>query len=164
MSAASVPHSLRLVVDAISDAAALVSPKGRLLYWNPAYLQLLGKKPRHLRGGALERPCEAALDLEICSAETCPVIQALSSRMPVRLHAINSSRRDLTVNISAVPLHAEGEDDTPWAVLELIRDVTAESRMQASYRGLLERERRQRDVLKLQLSQLRGELAKARQG
>ena len=47
--------------------------------------------------------------------------------------------------VTAVPLYDEG--DEPFAVLEMYRDVTAESRMQANYRGLLERERRRNELL-----------------
>jgi diguanylate cyclase (GGDEF)-like protein len=99
------------------------------------------------------------LGLEPCAREGCLAQRAMSLGRPIRMDEVSSSRSDLRVNWVAIPI--VDEEHISEACIEVYRDVTAESRMQENYKGLLDRERRRNEILQREVQKRTGELNRA---
>jgi signal transduction histidine kinase len=163
-----LPLAVQAVVDAAVDPTVVVDPELGVVRFNRPYLQLTGLRERDLRKRELKAMCHTHFGLELCAAEGgCLASRALKARKPLRMDQVQGLGGALRLVITAVPL--SGDDGSPYAVMEVYRDVTAETRMQENYKDLLGRERRQNEILQeevnkrtLQLQQSLDELKSAR--
>jgi two-component system NtrC family sensor kinase len=140
-----LPAVVTALVDAAVDAVAVVDPELRLLHFNRTYARLAGIRERDLRARPFAAMCHQHFGLESCKDQQCAALRALKSHKPVRIDEVSGKGGELRLIVSAIPL--EDERGVPYAVMEVYRDVTAESRMQVSYRALLERERQRNELL-----------------
>ncbi len=154
-----VPQSaIKVVLDQLMDAAVVVDEQLRPIAWNTRYLSQVG-----LRAGQFQRlhntgelRCHGLLNLDICGAR-CLATRVRESRrmvredevggLAVRAPAIDDGpgSERFTFIVTAAPV--VDDDGNTVGVLEVYRDVTAEARIQARYKLLLEQERRRVESL-----------------
>jgi len=143
-----VPDHTRELVNALVDAAIVVDAELNLLHANAQFLRLVNLRPRDLRRNAYQRVCDGLLQLQACEGG-CPGRRAIESGHPLRLHEIKAEAVERTLIVSAIPqFDANG---VAWGAIEIYRDVTAEARMQANYKHLLDKEKRYNEVLREQV-------------
>jgi signal transduction histidine kinase len=154
---AAVPEEIKDLLAGLVDAAIVVNPQLGVLYHNPPYQNYAGLRGRAiLRGLETGQRCCDFFRLEIC-AEDCVVKRALATGRPVRMDEIRARRADgqeLTLIVTATPL--EG-----GIVIESFRDVTADARIQAKYKVLLDKERHQKEILEQMVQERTEELRRA---
>jgi signal transduction histidine kinase len=152
----SLPEAVRRIVDNSVDAAVVLDEDRRLVYHNTAYLVLSGRRPRELAKAVAEgRRCFDMFKMEICD-QNCLAAKARSGR-PVRVDEIQALRGDneqVTLIVTATPLGG-------GLLLESYRDVTAEVRVQRSYKRLLDEERRAKELLEQRVLERTEELRQA---
>lgn len=133
----------------------VVGPDQQPLHWNRAFPLLLGMRERDLRRKPPVGFCHEILALETCrQPESCLARRAIANRKSVRMDEVRGADREFIV--TAVPLL--DESGAPFAVIETFRDVSAESRMQARYKELLEAERKRSAELQTELDEARSQL------
>jgi two-component system, NtrC family, sensor kinase len=154
---ADVLHQVKELLEGSVDASVILDAERRILYYNPAYQELTGKRGRQLekmvKAGAR---CYDVFKLEICE-NSCLGCRAREVTRPLRVDEIKATRGDgeeLTFIVTAVPL-AEG------CVIETYRDVTADVRIQRRLQELLKRERQQKEILEDKVVERTGELEAA---
>ena len=135
---------VKAVVSGAVDATAVVDLDLRLVYFNRMYAELAGMRERELRATSPRGMCHERLGLETCAKGDCIAKRAILRRKAIRVDEVRG-KHDARLIVTAIPLCLES--DEVYAVLETYRDVTAESRMQASYRDLLELGRRRAELL-----------------
>src|SRR5512132_3128609 len=132
-----VPEQIRKLLDGSLDAAVVLDADLRPLYWNSAYTQYSGLRPRQLEQAAEEgRCCHHVFPIEVCET-LCLGKRALLTGRPVRMDEIRARRGDgeeIVLIVTATPIENH-------MVIETYRDVTADARIQRKYKVLLERER-----------------------
>lgn len=138
---------IRAIGPVFIDGWLVVGRDGTVLDHNAHYRALF---PRHQARKLNGSRCCQFLELSACAAEGCLTKRCLAEG-PVRLDELPATLveadkepggEEKRVIVSAVPLAEEGE--APEAVLFLIRDVTAEAKMQRRYKaseGQAEREK-----------------------
>jgi diguanylate cyclase (GGDEF)-like protein/PAS domain S-box-containing protein len=153
-----LPPLVRSLLDATTDAAAVVDRDLQILHVNAAYLRLAGLRPRDVAGRDLREMCHRHFELESC-AEGCVSRRAMESRRTCRVDEVRSTRLPLRVIAVSMPLFDEA--GAAWGAIESYRDVTAESRMQENYRRLLEQERAKTEVAEAEVVRKNAELEQA---
>lgn len=138
------PPLVIAIAEASIDAVAVTDTEQRLIHFNRPFARLVGLRERELREGHAG-VCHSLLALESCKDGGCLARRVVASKKPQRLHEVKAGRNDLVVIQSAVPLVSETGEVT--AVMETFKDVTAEARMQARYRELLDAERKRSEAL-----------------
>jgi PAS domain S-box-containing protein len=138
-----VPETIRRLIDGSLDAAVLLDPNLRPLYWNTAYQKYSGLRPRQLEQTTDEgRYCFQLFPIEVCET-MCLAKRVFATNRSVRVDEIRARRGDgeeIVLIVTATPINDA-------MVLETYRDVTADARIQRKYKLLLERERGAKDVL-----------------
>ncbi|MCC6812067.1 MAG: diguanylate cyclase [Deltaproteobacteria bacterium] len=150
---------VNVFIDTSFDAAALVGPDLEVLHYNRAYLQLAELSPRAMKKDPHARMCHEHFGLTVCEKDGCLSQRAMETGKSIRIDEVGSSKRDLTVNLLAIPLVDERLH--AYACIEIYRDVTAESRMQNNYKGLLDRERRRAELLQQEVQRRTADLHRA---
>jgi diguanylate cyclase (GGDEF)-like protein len=146
-------------VDTCFDAAAVVGPDLQLLHANRTYCRMADLSPRAIQKQTYTEMCHTHFGFESCAKDGCLARRAMETSKSVRMDEVGSTNRDLRVNWLAIPLlDAAGE---PYACIEIYRDVTAESRMQTNYKGLLDRERRRAELLQQEVQRRTADLHRA---
>jgi two-component system NtrC family sensor kinase len=140
-----LPSAVTALVDAGVDAISVVDPSLRLLHFNRTYARLTGLRPRELREAERIAMCHEHFGLASCADGQCASLRALKLGKPLRIDEVAAKNGAARWIVTAIPL--EDASGAHYAVVEIYRDVTAESRMQASYHELLDRERRRNEVL-----------------
>lgn len=137
---------INMWVDASPDAACIVDRDLRLLHVNANYVRLSGLKHRELRKDHMQGLCHSHFHLESCEDEGgCVARRVFATGRPCRVDEVYSRTQSLRLIVLAVPLFDENGE--VYAVIEQLRDVTAESRMQSNYKQLLDLQRRQNELL-----------------
>ncbi len=114
------------------DSYFVVDRNRRITAFNEAFVQLIGFRPAQRRKIAGTQ-CFELLKLEICR-ERCIALQCLERNGPVRMEEIHGKTpdgRDLVLELSAVPMRADGGDIV--GVFVTHRDVTDERRLKTRY-------------------------------
>jgi signal transduction histidine kinase len=154
---AEVPEQVKRLLGGLVDAAIVINADLGVLYHNPPYQSYTGLRGRAiLRGLETGQRCCDFFKLEICDRD-CVGRRALASGRPVRLDEIRARRADgqeLTLIVTATPLEH-------GIVIETYRDVTADARIQAKYKVLLEKERHQKEILEQTVLHRTDELRRA---
>lgn len=150
-----LPEQTRALVNALVDAACVVDRDLELLHANPQFLRLVGLRPRDLRRNTHARVCCTLLELDACK-DGCPSTRSISSGIHLRLDEIEARAIERTVIVTSIPL--KDPIGTPYAAIEIYRDVTAEARMQLNYRSLLDREKRYNEILREEVQNRTAEL------
>jgi PAS domain S-box-containing protein len=144
-----VPEQIRKLLDGSLDAAVVLDGNRRPLYWNTAYQQYSGLRPRQLEQAAEDgRCCFHVFPIEVCET-LCLGRRALETGRPVRMDEIRARRGDgeeITLIVTATPIQNQ-------MVVETYRDVTADARIQRKYKVLLEREREAKDQLEAKVQE-----------
>lgn len=140
----------RSLLDGMFDAAALVDEKGGAAAMNDAFVAITGENRRKLK----RRVDEGASAFDLIGApQTVRAAfgEARETKRPVRLVEIELKTADpITAWIALVPL----ED----VVLLVVRDVTAEARMQRHFRQLLDESRARAEDLEKKVQERTAEL------
>jgi PAS domain S-box-containing protein len=148
---------VRRLLDAAVDAAVVLDDDRRPLYWNAAYQQYTGLRPRQLELAAeTGRCCHHLFPIEVCET-MCLGRRALETGRPVRMDEIHARRSDgeeLTLIVTATPILDQ-------MVMETYRDVTGDARMQRKYKLLLARERQDKELLEHKVQERTVELERA---
>lgn len=141
----SLRDQLFALVDASVDAAGVVDSNLTLLHCNKSYVSLMGVRERELRTRKFSGVCHEFLRMSSCSDGGCLALRAIRTGRHIRFDQVESVDQRFIFNVTAIPI----QDDVSGGVLvlETYRDVTAENRMQGNYKMLLERERRQNELL-----------------
>jgi two-component system NtrC family sensor kinase len=138
-----VPDLVRKMVDAGADAAVVLDPDRRILYYNRLYETQSGLKSRALAQKAADgAKCFEVFPLDICQTD-CVGCKARDAGRALRAELIKARRGDgeeLALTVTAAELPG-------GLILESYRDVTADVRIQRNYTALLENERRQKGEL-----------------
>ena len=153
------------LLDGLGDAAVIVDLDLRPLAYNAAYVRATGLGPRRFLR-LLEDPgttCKDLLAFEVC-ANNCLAGQCAERGRGLRMDEIAGTPARLgaaggeesTWIVSGIPIF--DDHGKVGAVLESYRDVTAEVRIQARYRVLLERERERSKLLEEQVRERTAEL------
>jgi diguanylate cyclase (GGDEF)-like protein len=147
----------RLFVNGMSDAAVLLDDKRKIIHFNAVYVTLTGGRRRllektiadgrePLRADALEGGLQA-------HRESC-----MSTRQPVRLAELALSTdagQSITVLLTMIPVI---ENDVAVGLIEYMRDVTDDARVQQRYRELLALEQARAAELERQVEERTREL------
>jgi two-component system NtrC family sensor kinase len=153
-----LPAAIVGIADAAVDAAIVVDRELGVLHVNRAFSKLAGIRPRELRQKQLKGACHSVFGLASCKEpEGCLGLRAQKQNRPLRLDEMSTGDGRLVLIVTAVPL--TGEDGKVYGVLETYRDVTAESRLQAHYKQLLDNERRQKEILQEEVKKRTRELS-----
>ena len=126
----------RSFVNGMSDAAVLLDADQRIVHFNPVYVTLTGQRLRVLertiadgREPLLAPALEGGLGAQ---RESC-----LRTKQPLRLAELSletEAGQALTVLLTMIPIV---HDDVAIGVVEYMRDVTDDARVQLRYRELL---------------------------
>ena len=155
--AGALPAAVVSLVDSSVDAVAVVDAEQRLIHFNRAYARLVEIRERELRSQRPAGLCHQALGLTTCrEPESCLSKRAIAHGRAVRMDEVRGSKEDRVYILTAVPLFDDG--GKPQGAIETYRDVSAESRMQARYKELLEAERKRSAALQEELDEARGQL------
>ncbi|MCG8418507.1 MAG: ATP-binding protein [Proteobacteria bacterium] len=153
-----IPDPIKRLVDGNLDAAVVVDSEWRILYYNHAYHILSGLRGRQL-GQKIEagvRPC-AIFRFESCG-DNCPGCDGSGMRSGQCEVEVQATRRsdgqEMTFILATMPL------DSGIAVITY-RDVTAEVGIQERLERLLDRERRQKELLEEKARESTEELRQA---
>ncbi len=150
---------VRAVIDMLPDAAAVVDRSLKVVHANRQYLRLAGLSPRELGKGTLSEACHTQLGLEPCR-EGCLARRAMELERSIRLDEVASEKfKELRLIWVAVPL--PNGSGGPEGCIEILRDVSAESRMQENYRVLLGKEKRRNEILQIEVKKRTGDLQRA---
>jgi PAS domain S-box-containing protein len=148
---------LRMVESAL-DAAAVVDENLEVLAFNRPLADMVGLRVREMQRERPRAICHERLGLETCKRE-CLAHRAFRTGKAVREHQISGNNGRVVV-VAEVPLQvASGERRV---VLETFRDVTAETRMQQRFKGLLQLERDQNERLQEEVAKRTAELTHTR--
>jgi PAS domain S-box-containing protein len=129
--------NLRRVIDGIPEPVILTDRERRLLYFNEAYLALLGLRRRRVEA-EIEKGAGADQFLQILESagEASISRRSLETDRVIRFDEVRArcvpTQEELTIIVTAVPLEIEGKP----IVLELYHDVSAEARVQSMYRTM----------------------------
>lgn len=158
-----VLEHVKALLEGSVDAAVILDPDRRLLYYNRAYEALSGLRGRQLAQRVKEGArCYEIFPLEICESD-CVGCKARDYGRPLRVDEIRALRGEqgssdeterLTFIVAAVPLEN-------GCMIETYRDVTADVRIQRRLKVLLERERRAKEILEEQVRERTSELKQA---
>jgi signal transduction histidine kinase len=158
-----VLEHVKALLEGSVDAAVILDPDRRLLYYNRAYEALSGLRGRQLAQRVKEGArCYEIFPLEICETN-CVGCKAREVGRPLRFDEIRALRSEagssdenerLTFIVAAVPLEN-------GSTIETYRDVTADVRIQRRLKVLLERERRAKEILEEQVRERTSELKQA---
>ena len=89
-----VPETVRRLLDGSVDAAVVLDGERRLLYWNSAYQQYTGLRPRQLlRAAEAGTCCFETFPIEVCQT-LCLGHRALTTARTVRMDEIRARRGD----------------------------------------------------------------------
>src|SRR5262245_62296185 len=89
-----VPEQIRKLLDGSLDAAVVLDADRHPLYWNAAYQQYSGLRPRQLEQAAEQaRCCFQVFPIEVCET-MCLGRRALQTGRPVRMDEIRARRGD----------------------------------------------------------------------
>jgi diguanylate cyclase (GGDEF)-like protein len=153
----------RSVIDALPDAAVLLDVGLTIVSYNARYQELTGVRRRALdaRVAAGEVAFEELVGLvELGDRDTAR--GCLTRRRPIHLADVavhSAGGADLTACVSFIPvLDAGGE---AIAVMEVVRDVSDEARVQSRYRELLEMARLRAENLEREVDRRTQELSAA---
>jgi diguanylate cyclase (GGDEF)-like protein len=146
-------------VDTCFDAAAVVGTELELIHANRAYFRLADLSPRVIQKQVCKEMCHTHFGFESCAKDGCLARRAMETYKAVRIDEVGSTTQDLRINWLAIPLMNDKGD--PYACIEIYRDVTAESRMQSNYKGLLDRERRRAELLQQEVQRRTADLHRA---
>jgi PAS domain S-box-containing protein len=142
-----VLEQIKQLLEGSVDAAVVLDPDRRVLYYNRAYEASTGLRGRQLaQKVAAGARCFEVFPLEICQTE-CLGCKARDAGRALRVDEIKAMRGDgeeLTFIVAAVPV-ALG--DGSQVIIETYRDVTADVRIQRRLKVLLERERQAKQSL-----------------
>ncbi len=149
------------LVAGLPDAAVLCDPSGRILVSNGAFVIVAGVKRRELDRAiaAGTAKVEDYLVPHVEGETLRGINQCLRERRVVRRDEVElkaKSGETLTVIEAFIPFFEHGGE--PLAIMHTIRDVSAESRMQARYKDLVAMERARADDLERIVEQRTREL------
>src|SRR5690349_4128220 len=99
-----LPELIRMMVDAAVDAAAIVDPELRLLYYNLAYVRLAGLSVREFRRRRWLGMCHTHFRLESCVGEGCVARRATRSKRALRVDEVESQLDGKRLIVTAVPI------------------------------------------------------------
>lgn len=152
-----VPYTLRQVLDGLSDAAVVLSSERRILYYNVPYQMYSGKRNRAMAQD-IQSGCRCCdfFTLEICK-ENCVLQEVRRTGRPIRMDEITAQRADG----EKLKLIVTCTEIAPEVYVEIYRDVTADARVQAKYRVLLDKERRAKADLEKIVNERTAELSRA---
>ncbi len=157
MSEPQVPELVRRIVDGLPEAAVVLDGRRRVVYWNALYATASGLGNREiLRRSRRGVRCHELFQLEICG-NRCLVCEAARLGRALRMDEIKAKRADgqeLTLIVTATPLNHE-------LFVEIYRDVTADARIQARYKQLLDLERRAKERLEEEVAERTRQLREA---
>lgn len=140
-------EQIKQLLEGSVDAAVVLDPDRRILYYNRAYEASTGLRGRQLaQRVAAGARCFEVFPLEICQTD-CLGCKARDVGRALRVDEIKAVRGDgeeLTFIVAAVPVTLG--DDT-MVIIETYRDVTADVRIQRRLKVLLERERQAKQNL-----------------
>jgi len=140
-------EQIKQLLEGSVDAAVVLDPDRRILYYNRAYEASTGLRGRQLAQVVADGArCYEVFPLEICKTE-CLGCKAKDVGRALRVDEIKAVRGDgeeMTFIVAAVPV--ELDDDTQ-VIIETYRDVTADVRIQRRLKVLLERERQAKQNL-----------------
>jgi diguanylate cyclase (GGDEF)-like protein len=126
----------RSFVNAMSDAAVLLDADLRIVHFNTVYVTMTGSRPRLLERAIAEgRDPVRAPSLE--GGLQAHREQCLRTKHPVRLAELaleTEAGQELKVLLTMIPII---EKDVVVGVVEYLRDVTDDARLQGRYRELL---------------------------
>jgi diguanylate cyclase (GGDEF)-like protein len=143
-------------VDTSFDAAVVVGRDLEVLHANRLYLRMADITPRALKKTVHKAMCHEHFGLESCSKDGCLAQRAMEMGRSIRVDEVAATKMELRVNWLAIPLLDDKEN--AYACIEVYRDVTAESRMQTNYKGLLDRERRRAELLQQEVKRRTADL------
>jgi diguanylate cyclase (GGDEF)-like protein len=155
-------HTARKILEGMADPAVLLDRDLRPLAYNQRFLELTGLRRRQIdeRLSAVASPMELVADagaLERQHAAAC-----VSSGKPIRLAEIEvraASGDRVTVHMTFIPVLAL--DGRAVGLIEILRDVSADARVQARYRELLAAQRLRAEHLEREVEKRTGELTAA---
>ena len=140
------------------DAWVVVDGERRVLAFNPHYRALFPRaQARKLKGSM----CCQFLRLGVCEGQTCLARRCIEDGSPARYDEISAvlegDPQPKRVIASAVPLSDEGGE----AALILLRDVSDQADVQRKYKGMLERETHEKELLREEITRKTKELMDA---
>lgn len=132
------------VKDVIIDAWCITDPNGAIIDYNRIFFSMFPRNiARRLKG--LTLPDVVLLPIDI-------VREAIEQNQQVRFDevvgSIIESQEEFRFILSAIPLR---DDEQLQGVLIILRNVTDEALVQIKYQEMLEREARERELLKTEL-------------
>jgi diguanylate cyclase (GGDEF)-like protein len=144
----------RGIVNGMSDAAVLLDAEGRILHFNAVYVTMTGQRRRVLEKTIAEGRETLRATVDLGSHRQ----QCLSTCQAVRLAELTletEGGQSLTVLLTMIPvLHG----DKAVGIIEYMRDVTDDARVQSRYRELLALEQARAAELERQVEERTREL------
>jgi diguanylate cyclase (GGDEF)-like protein/PAS domain S-box-containing protein len=150
----------RSVVVALPEAAALLDRELAMVAYNTRYQELTGLRRRSLE--AMLAGGSGPLDLVSVARGEELARACMAGRRPIHLAEVAVacvSGSDLTAYVSFVPV--TGSDGEVVGVIEILRDVSDEARVQARYRELLDMARLRAENLEREVEKRTQELSAA---
>jgi diguanylate cyclase (GGDEF)-like protein len=153
----------RAIVDGLADPAVLLDSNLSALGYNARFLDLVGLRRRAFEA----RLAEVASPLELVATNATALERehaqiCLRTRKPITLAEVaakNGAGDAITMQITLIPvLNQAGE---PVAMIESLRDVSAEARVQSRYHELLAVERLRAEHLEREVEKRTRELTSA---
>lgn len=137
-------ESFLAIKDVIIDAWCITDPSGAILDYNRVFFSMFPRNvARKLKG--LTLPDVILLPIDI-------VREAIDQNQQVRFDevagSVIESQEEFRFILSAIPLR---DDEQLQGVLVILRNVTDEALVQIKYQEMLEREARERELLKTEL-------------
>jgi diguanylate cyclase (GGDEF)-like protein len=152
----------RTIVGGMADPAVLLDRELRALAYNTRFLDLTGLRRRAFEARLHEVATPLALVADAAALERDHAALAIRSKKPITLAEIgvkNASGDAVTMQITLIPVVGEGGDVV--ALIETLRDVSAEARVQGRYRELLSIERLRAEHLEREVEKRTRELTAA---
>jgi diguanylate cyclase (GGDEF)-like protein len=147
----------RSFVNGMSDPAVVLDGDQRIVYYNPVYVAMTGMKVRTLDKTIAEgREPFRVVDMPAGLAEHRA--QALSTALAVRLAEVtveSDAGVQRTVLVTMIPVI---DDGLSIGLIEYMRDVTDEARVQARYQEMLQLEQARANELERQVEERTREL------
>ncbi len=147
----------KVVVNGMSDAAILLDVDLRIIHFNAVYLTLTGQRRRAI-DKTLAEGREPVRPLSLEGGLEAHRRQCLETKLPVRLAELaleTEAGQPLTVLLTMIPVL---DEDRAIGLIEYMRDVTDDARVQLRYRELLALEQARAAELERQVEERTREL------
>jgi len=135
--------AIKALFSTTMDPVYIVDRDYNLLWVNAAYRQMFGYRPRR------QRLCHEVAKMPICQTDACLLrgcVELGRSTRYVETEVQGAAQPDMVCSAIGVPLKDASGSET-LAVIGILRDVSAEVSLHNQYRGMLARERNQKEIL-----------------